>query len=89
MARDIYYQQVGNPLQLKRLPNRRPDLQLPYHPHTPGQDTRLAVKMLFLLLVFYSCLSDFHILIFSFYTDEVKPFSNTRFTSRTTTHKWV
>ena len=52
MAREIYYQQVGNPLQLKRLPKRRPDLQLAYHPHTPGQDTRLAVKMLFLLLLF-------------------------------------
>lgn len=49
MARDIYYQEVGNPLQPARLPNRRPDLQLPYHAHTPRQDTRLAVKMFFLL----------------------------------------
>ena len=48
MARDIYYQDVGNPLQLERLPKRRPDVQLSFHPDTPGHDARYAVKLLFL-----------------------------------------
>ena len=45
MARNIYYQAVGNPLQTERLPNRRPDLQLPYRPYSPAQDGRFALRL--------------------------------------------
>ena len=49
MARDIYYQAVGNPIQIDRLPNgNRPDLGLPYHPDTPADQTRRASRLLFL-----------------------------------------
>ena len=46
MARKNYYQKVGNPLQRSRLPNRRPELELPHWPESPRRDTRFALKML-------------------------------------------
>jgi len=46
MARDIYYQSIGNPLQSARLPKRRPHLQLPFHPYSAREDGRYAVKLL-------------------------------------------
>ena len=49
MARDVYYQPVGNPLQMLRLPNRRPELRLPYHPSSPRSDLRFAGKLALLL----------------------------------------
>lgn len=49
MARDVYYQSVGNPLQALRLPNRRPELRLPYEPFSSTDDLKFAGKVSLLL----------------------------------------
>ena len=46
MAREILYQSVGNPLQSDRLPNRRPELQLPFHPQKQREECWLAIQLL-------------------------------------------
>ncbi len=49
MARDVYYQSVGNPVQVSRLPKHRPELQLPYEPFSPREDQTFAWRLLVLL----------------------------------------
>jgi|GEM_PF-805762 len=47
MARSVYYQSVGNPLQIDRLPDRSPALAFPLRPPPAGET---AILMLMLLL---------------------------------------
>lgn len=51
MAREIHYQSVGNPIQLARLPRRKPELQLPYQPVKPAQELRSAGRLTLLLVI--------------------------------------
>ena len=45
MVRDIYRQPDGNPLQINRLPQQRPETQLPYQPYPANKDARFAVTL--------------------------------------------
>jgi len=45
MARESSYQSIGNPLQLGRLPKRRPDIAMRYLPCTPVEDSRHTLEI--------------------------------------------
>ncbi len=51
MARKVYHQSVGNPVQLSRLPSERPTLRFPYHPGNAEKDAWFAGRILLLLVV--------------------------------------